>query len=140
MTRKTAFPNIWLESIEVAKPPFDEAGVVQEFVGRGATKEIRPIQNAADFSPDNIGKFLESAEGMIGPLRDEFKLKYNILVRAPVDNDFTKRGTSIRARTFGRVKNPFEPDVIEVSDPRVNSRMSSDKTGVVYDVSVTVTK
>lgn len=153
MSRQTAFPGIWIESIGIEKPPFDESGVIQEFVGRGVTKEFELLQKAAEFSEENVEQFIQDAEDMIGPTRDSFRIKYNLKVRAAptqeiglpdavvsFTNWLAERSVSARARTFARAKNPFEPDVIEVNEPQFNSTLSGDKIGDVYDVTVTVTK
>lgn len=153
-SRRTAFPNVWLESIEVQKPPFDEKGVIQEFVGRGALKEFEPLQNADKITPNMLQNSLENIEESIGPLRDEFRVRYNMIVRTTPDigsqimppevlefGDWLReRSVSTRSRLFVRAKNPFEPDVIEVGTPRKNKRLSEDQTADFWDVTVTVTK
>lgn len=142
MPRQTAFPGIWVESIKVEKPPFDEKGVVQEFVGRGATREWETLKKASDFTGEKMSDVLDDMEKSVGPLRDTFKLKYNLLVRsAPqVPSRLQSRSVSARARAWARAKNPFEPDVMEVSIPTKNTHMSTEALGEVFDVTVTVTK
>lgn len=140
MGRQTAFPGIMVEAIRVQKPPFDEEGVVQEFVGRGATHKFEPIQQAADLTPESISNVLEGMEDIIGPLRDTYKIKYELLVRVPVSNPASKRAVSLRARTYARVKNPFEPDILEVSNPVKDVGLSGDEVGDIYRVTVSVTK
>lgn len=152
--RRTAFPNIWIESIEVQKPPFDERGVIQEFVGRGALREFEPLQKADDITPEMLEDAIQNFEESIGPLRDSFRVRYNLIVRATPStaeeavpsqvSDFgewiRQRVVTARARTFVRVKNPFEPDIIEADEPRLNRNLSQDNPANFYDISVSVTK
>lgn len=138
--RRTSFPNIWVESMKVEKPPFDEQGVIQEFVGRGVVSEFEVPKKAADVSKDTVGQLLDSVEESIGPLRDTFRLKYRLVVRVPMGNPFTKRGVRLRARAFVRMKNPFEPDLIEVSPVQQAGGLFENMKGDFYKVSVTVTK
>jgi hypothetical protein len=156
--RQTVFPGIWVAGIEVEKPPFDEPGVVQEFVGRGVVKDFEVLKRSGEFTEENVGEFLQDAEEMIGPLRDTYRIKYDLRVRAisdmgvfssggPLDVDFVDhlqslqdRSVSARARSWARVKNPFEPDVFEVGEPSKNKELTDHVTGEVYDVTVSVTK
>ena len=123
MERQTAFPGILIESIKVEKPPFDEKGVIQEFMGRGVTMEFDMLQRAADISNKQIHDKIESAEDMIGPLRETYRISYNLKIVAVPAGDseliqsLQNRSLSSRARAFVRVKNPFEPHVIDVSEP-----------------------
>lgn len=138
--RETAFPGIYISEMEVQKPPFDEEGVIQDFVGRGAIKDFELLQRAADFSEENIQDTIESLEEVIGPLRDTFRLTYHLKVKAVTDSMFTERGVSVRARTYVRSNNPFSTDNINVSEPTVDRTLSSEDIGTVYDVYVTVVK
>lgn len=149
MNRRTALPGIWVRSIEIEKPPFDEPGLVKEYVGRGVMRELEPMRIATEFESETVSDFVDSAEDMIGPLRDTYRIKYNLMVAAfpsrespdiKLASKLQKRSISIRARIFARAKNPFEPDVINVGQPRENPEMSGEKLGDVYDVSVAVTK
>lgn len=153
MSRRTAFPNIWVDSISVQKPPFDESGVVQEFVGRGATREFPGVKRASKIEEDTVQKIIGELEEMIGPISDSFRLRYHLRVRTGPTKDIVEGGpieefdgwlkertVSSRARAFARAKNPFEPDVFEVSDPVFNEGMSGRDMGDFYNVTVTVTK
>lgn len=152
MTRQTAFPGIWVERIGVSTPPFDEKGVIQEFVGQGVLKDLEPLQRATDFSEDTVGDFIQDAEDMIGPLRDTYRVEYSLIVRATPQSNvgprvvsqgiqrLRKRSIKARARAFVRAKNPFEPEIINVREPSRNSRLSGDNMGDMYDVRVMVTK
>lgn len=150
MSRQSALPGIFIESIEVEKPPFDEPGVVQEFVGEGITKEFDTLKKAEEMTVGRLRDILQELEDIIGPFRDDFKVKYNLQVRTfpeppgvadvGLSSRLQKRSVRTRARIFARLKNPFEPDVIEVSTPKKNPRLSGEETGEVYEVSVTVTK
>lgn len=138
--RRTAFPNMWIRSIHVQEPPFDEEGVVQEVVGRGVTSEFEPVQKAGEITQDAIGERIDDVQNSFGMTSDMFKITYRFHVRVPVGNPFTERGVSMRARTWARLKNPFETDVIEVTTPTKNKGLSKQGPGDVYDVSVTVRK
>lgn len=149
MSRQTAFPGVLLESIKVEKPPFDEPGVIQEFVGRGATASFDNFPDWKEVSPTFIETKLEELEEMIGPLRDTFKMRYNLLVRAPsiptitdagVAKNVQKRTVSTRSRAYVRAKNPFEPDILEVGEPSIDKKMSEDGSIDIYRVPVWVTK
>lgn len=142
--RQSIFPGIFIRSITIETPPFDEPGVIQDFVGRGLTNDFDMLQKAADFSEENVGKFIQEADDIIGPLRDTFRIKYNLRVRTiplpGVINPLNERGVSLRGRTFVRAKNPFEPDIIEIEEPTLNETLSAEDIGNVYNVTVTVTK
>lgn len=156
--RQTAFPGIIVDSIEIEQPPFDEPGVIQDFVGRGMISEFEVPKRAADFTEDTVGEKIKRAEEMIGPLRDTYRIKYNLQVRVvPTDvvdafemipDKFGidplvaahERVVSARARAFTRAKNPFEPDVIEIRTPSKNIRMSNENIENIYDVTTAVTK
>lgn len=149
MSRQSAFPGIFISSIEVEKPPFDEPGVIQEFVGRGVIHEFEMMRRASDITEENIGEVITSVEELIGPLRDSFRVKYNLRVKAAVGQfrdisdlmiRIQKRSVKSRARLFVRVKNPFEPDILEVTEPELNEELSIEEIGNVYNVTVTVTK
>lgn len=149
MSRQTAFPGILVESISVKKPPFDEPGVIQEFVGLGVTREFKDLTEGKNLTPDRIEQILEDFEEHIGPLKDEFKIKYNLIIRSAPTPDIggevmarrlQKRTVSGRARVYARAKNPFEADLIRVSGPTFNSRMSVDAPLNYYNVTVEVTK
>ena len=112
MARQTAFPGIYLEDIKVQKPPFDEPGMVQEFVGRGATKSLEVPQNVNNMREEYIQDSIRSMQDIIGPIRGDYEITYTLLVKGKLD-----RGISARARAFARAKNPFEPNLINVSDP-----------------------
>lgn len=161
--RQTAFPGIFIESMKLEaktvpdrgfileNEPRPEVGIMEEAVNRGVTREIEPIQRAAEFSSDTVGNFIRQAESMIGPFIDPFELTYNLKVKArPMARDEgllsevgkgqIERSVSARARLFARVKNPFEPEIMEISTPTKDTQMSGEDVGDVYDVSVTVTK
>lgn len=138
--RRTAFPNIWVDSISVNKPPFDEKGVVQEFVGRGATREFEQLEPGSAMSETRIQDIFHSIEDSIGPLRDSFRVEYNLLVRSVDDNVATERMASARARAWARLVNPFTPDVLEVSRPTVNRTLTDMGPGTIYDITVSVKK
>lgn len=149
--RQTVFPGILVDSIEIEKPPFDQPGVIQEFVGRGVTKDFETLQQGAEFSSEIVDGFIREAENMIGPLRDTYRIKYNLIIRSSpevtnreilndVKENFANRSVSSRARIFTRAKNTFEPDLIQVSNPVVDEQLSTEEIGRVYQVTTTVTK
>lgn len=148
--RQTAFPGIVLESLEV-RSQHDEEGAIKNFVDRGLTAEFETIRNANQFTEDTIGDIIQNLESNIGPLGDDFRIIYTMLVRAkPVltENDFlntintgtSERSVSMRSRGFVRTKNPFEPDIIEVGQPTKDEQMSEDIVGTVYQIDVMITK
>lgn len=150
MTERAAFPNVWVDSIEVETPPHDEEGEIQGAVGRGVTAEFETLVRATDMTAGRVSDFLEDAEEMIPLTRDRMKLKYNLKIRAvpnPGQGPFQKfmqnwqeRSAAGRARAFVRAKNPFEPDVIEVNDPVIDSGMSGQDVGTFYSVQASVLK
>lgn len=145
MARQSAFPGILVEEVKVETPPFDEPGVIQEFVGRGVTNEFEALKKANEFTEDTIGDILDSAEDMIGPLRDTFRIRYTLLVRAATGTRLSKRGAKARARAFTRAKNPFEPDLVKVRSAEIASEFSGAEVmgrelGTVYRVETQVTK
>lgn len=149
MANQTAFPGILVESIKVEKPPFDEPGVVQEFVGRGVTREFDDPTKGMNLTPDKIEQIFEDFEDHIGPFRGSFKVRYNLIIRATPAPDmgkmfspkkFQKRAVSTRARLFVRAKNPFEPNVLQVGEPSIDERMSEEANLNYYRVPVWVTK
>ena len=139
-SRRTAFPNMWIKGIKVESPPFDEDGVVQEFVGRGITQEFEPLKQAGALTKRNIGDKVRNRQDEFGILSDTYRVSYHFVVRVPVGNPFSERGVSARARTWTRIKNPFEPDVIEVSTPYKDNDLSDRGPGDVYRVTTTVRK
>ena len=145
MARQSVFPAILVEEISVHNPPFDESGVIQEFVGEGVYREYEALRKAADFSDDTVGRFIREAEDMIGPIRDTYRIRYSLLVRAATGTFISERGAKARARAFTRVKNPFEPEFIHIRRieevPELSEAMVMGKRlGTVYRVVTEVTK
>lgn len=153
MTRHAAFPNIWVKGIGIRQPPFDEPTTMDELVRRGATREFLELRRANKLEEETVQEVIDSLEEMIGPFRDSHKLEYQLLIRTMPTRDMVVGGpieefdgwlkdrtVSARARAFARAKNPFEPDLIEVDEPRYAPSISSDRAGDLYDVDVTVTK
>lgn len=150
MTERTAFPNVWVESIEVETPPYDSEGEIQGAVGRGVTREFDALVSATDMTAGRISDFLEGAEEMIPMTRDQSKLTYNLVIRAVPNpgmgpfqrymQHWQERSAAGRARAFVRAKNPFEPDVIEVDDPVIDTRTSGEDVGTFYSVDASVLK
>jgi len=129
----------------VEKPPFDEPGVVQEFVGEGVTREFEALKRASDFSRKTVGEFIESAEEMIGPVRESYKIRYTLLVRSASGTNISKRGAKARARAFTRAKNPFEPDFVHVRSAEIAQGISGAEVmgrdiGTVFRVETEVSK
>ena len=162
--RQSAFPGIMVESlrIDAQTPPdrgfilsettnVDQEAILKQAVNRGMTKEFETLQRAADFTDKTVNEFITNAESHIGPFLDSFKLVYELKVAAKpqvtdirllnmVNQQTDERSVSGRARLFVRVKNPFEPEILEVTKPTKDTALSSEKIGDVYDVSVMVTK
>lgn len=163
MPRQTAFPGIMVDSMEIegmAPPeggfivennPRPEEGIMEEAVNRGLIKDFEVLQQAAEFSSETVGEFIRGAEAQIGPFLDGFLLTYNLKVKGAAqvsENKFAEmvrmgiaeRSVSSRARLFARVKNPFEPDMFEVSEVTKDERLTEFAATEMYDVSITVTK
>lgn len=152
--RRSAFPNVWIDSIEVEQPPFDKEGVIQEFVGEGVIRDFDILQPADETPPVMIKGMLAQFEGMVGPLKDNFRMKYNLIVRTTPSagedifpdevlefgNWIRKRRVRTAARTFVRAKNPFEPELVRVSEPEENDLLSDEELGTFWNVTATVTK
>lgn len=162
--RQTAFPGIFIESMELEaltppdrgfileNEPRPEVGIMEEAVQRGVTKEFKTLQRAADFSSETVGNFIRQAESRIGPFIDPFQLTYNLKVQArprlgtdvglidTIDEGTIERSVTARGRLFARVKNPFEPEVFEVTEVKKDRDLSGGSIGDVYDVSIMVTK
>jgi hypothetical protein len=163
MARQTVFPGIWVESMEVkGQAPPDrgfvvegysrpDEGIMEEAVSRGVAKEFEALQRAAEFSADTVGAFINEAENQVGPFIDEFRLTYNLKVRTTppirksavsmITRGIKVRGVALRSRAFVRVKNPFEPEVIDVSNIDKDEELSSDEDPFdIYSATVEVTK
>jgi len=161
--RQSAFPGIFVETMEleaktppergfiIENEPRPEVGIMEEAVKRGMTKEFETLQRGANFSSDTVGQFIRQVESSIGPFLDPFQLTYNLKVQAKpkitqntalntVGVRTSERSVSARARLFVRTKNPFEPEVFELSVPERDDDLSSKKIGDVYDISAMVTK
>lgn len=143
--RQTAFPGIWVESLEVSgKAPEATPGTMRNVVDRGVTRNFDFLKRGADFAGETVGEFMRSAEEMVGPFVDEFTLTYNLKVKAlpeaPLQfSQVQERSVAVRARAFVRAKNPTELEVINVGQPVKDERLSDGGLDA-YDVSVTVTK
>lgn len=139
MTRRTAVPGVFVEQLEVETPPYDEPGVVQEYVGESLYQEYETLQMPSRFGGQQVMNFIKEARDKIGFIGDEYQLIYHLKVSA-----LMKRTARSKARAFARIKNPFEPKKMNVK--RIQRSTSSfDKTLVdapqkVYDVQVAVTK
>lgn len=131
----SSFPRVNVEALKVETPPFDKPGVIQEFVGRGVEKEFDEIPSGDSFSSKRVENFLDEAREMIPMNSGSFRISYTLLVRG-----VTKRGAKATARSFTRVKNPFEADVVTVREPELDDRLSSEKLGKVYRVTTSVDK
>lgn len=131
----SSFPRVNVESLQVHTPPYNKPGVVQEFVGEGVTKELPEIPRGDSFSTERVENFVDEAREMIGLSSGEYQIKYTLLIRG-----VTKRGAKATARSFVRVKNSFETDMITVTEPELDGRLSSEKLGKVYRVTASVEK
>lgn len=143
--RQTAFPGIFIESIEVEGDAFDPIpGEPTRVTERGLTKEFEGLKLAEELAEDTVGDFIQKAEEMVGPFKDEFSLIYNLKVQAlpeaPLQlSSIQQRSVALRARAFARAKNPTELEMFDVTNPVKDEQLSKDGTDV-YDVSVIVTK
>lgn len=140
----TSFPGVNVESMKVGTPPFDEPGVVQEFVGHGVTRE--PPSMEVDTS--DISEFVDNAKEMFGEFPKMFgefptgryRIRYTLLIRGATEGPVSKRGAKATARAWTRAKNPFEVDVVNVHSVEIASDLSGDKLGTVYRVTTAVDK
>lgn len=147
MSRQSAFPGIVVESVKIRNPPFDEPGIIQEFVGSGITTRFGALRRADEFTKETVGEIIDNAEEMIGILRETFQIEYTLLVRSVTDTRLSRRGAKARARAFTRAKNPFEPDIVRVKSVNIDQDLSDkflettgDRLGTVYRVTTQVTK
>ena len=131
--------GVYVESIEVMTPPFEEPDVVQEFVGRGVTSEffLEPVEMVGR---GRVQEFFTGAKDMLDPRGDRFRMRYSLLVRAR-----TRRSAEAKARSYARFVNPFTPEVMTVAEARV----AHDKSDLIeglgpltefYNVSVELSK
>lgn len=98
MERQTAFPGIIVRAIQAKS---GEGGKTLEF------EEGLP----EDIPTERIQSFLDSVTMFDSELVDS-ELTYNLQVAAV--NPSVAKG---KARTFARLKNPFEPSMVDVSKP-----------------------
>lgn len=133
--------GVYIEEVSIETPPYDDPNVLQEFVGRGVTREYM-LQPAQEITGGKIQDFLDQAEDMV-PLdqqSDRYRLKYNLLVRARAE-----RGATAKARTYARLVNPFSPNVMRIRSVRETQRKkdivsSAGPVNEFYDVTIITSK
>ena len=131
--------GLYVDSIKVQKPPYDHPGVIQDFVGRGLTRDFM-LEPASEVTQGRVQEFLDSSISELGSTVDRVKLEYNLLVRAR-----SQRGASAKARAYVRGTNPFAArtiyfENIEETDEYDDLVSNIDPTGKFYEVKVFVAK
>lgn len=122
MGRQTAFPGIIIKNVRAKA---GSSGQTLEFE-EGLPEKI---------PTERIQSFLNNLRLFDSDYVDS-ELKYTLLVAAPYAT-----AAQTKARAFVRLKNPFEPDLIDVSDTQLNSSIGPlDNGRKVYQVEVTVSK
>lgn len=131
--------GVYVDEIKVETPPYDEPGVVQEFVGQGVSRDylLNPVQNVTE---GKIEGFLESAKDMIDVRGDRFRMRYSLLVRAR-----SRRSAKMKGKAYVRLVNPFSPEVIKGVRSVETTRHADivegiDPTANFYDVVIEVSK
>lgn len=128
-----------MEQLEVETPPYDEPGVVQEYVGESLYQEYETLQMPNRFGGQQVMDFIKEARDKIGFIGDEYQLIYHLKVSGMME-----RTARSKARAFARIKNPFEPKKMNVR--KITRSTSSTEPQLVtgpqkvYDVEVAVTK
>lgn len=130
--------GVYVESIKVETKPYDRAGEIQDRVGEGITinREFFPSEMVG---VDSVSNAIEAARDTLSFLPKDFRLKYNLLVRAR-----SQESAGVKSRSYVRAVNPFSPGLVNVS----NVGMATDKdwlteTGPLvdfYNVTVSVEK
>lgn len=138
MARRTAVPGVFVEKLEVATPPYDEPGVIQEYVGESLYQEYSGLQMPSEFGGQQVMELLSTARDAIGVIGDDYRIIYHLKVQA-----VHPRTARSKARTFARIKNPFEPKKMNVR--RVSKARDLDEAYITgpqdtYDVQVMVSK
>lgn len=130
--------GVFVESIKVQEPPFDEPGVIQEYVGEGITKEFL-YKPATDVTDGAVEQFLTDAVDNLSSSLSQSAITYNLTIRAR-----TERGVRAKARTYVRLVNPFSAGVIHIEgieESDMNGQVENVQPATkLYDVSVFVAK
>jgi len=138
-SRVSNIGGLYVDSIKVQGPPFDQPGVVQEFVGRGLTRDFM-LEPASEVTGGMVKDFVESSVSEIGQTVERIKVEYNLLARAR-----TERGATAKARGYIRFVNPWSARVIHVEKVEQTNEFDDmisdiDPTGKFYRVKVFVAK
>lgn len=131
--------GVYVDSIKVQRPPYDQPGVIQEFVGEGWTKDFM-LEPASAVTGNRIQEFVDNSVSELGSTVDRVKLEYNLLIRARAE-----RGARAKTRGYIRGVNPFAPRVIHIESLEETSEFDDmisniDPTGKFYKVRVFVAK
>lgn len=120
MGRQTVFPGLMVDRIEARQ--FGRA--VDTVHEQGA-----PLKNVAERAKSLI-QFLN-------PLFDEdFVLEYDISIAA-----YSQFSAKTKARVYVRMKNPFEPDIIDITSVEKIRNLPASKAGRnLYEITVEVKK
>lgn len=139
MARMTVVPGVFVDQLEVETPPYDEPGVVQEYVGKSLYRKYEVLQTPEKFGGKKVQNFLNSVRDQIGPLGNKYRIVYHLKVKGSAE-----RFARSKARTFTRLKNPFEPSKmsirrIEQSNESIDEAII-DGPQKVYNVQVSASK
>lgn len=130
--------GVYVDGIKLETMPYDDPGIIQEYVGFGATHEYM-LQPAQSITEGKIQEFMDTWSDKIQP-PNEYRLKYTLLVRSR-----HPRGARAKARAYVRAANPFEPSVIDVRNVSETTRhqdvvSDAGPLSEFHDVSVVVSK
>lgn len=139
MARRTAVPGVFVDQLEVETPPYDEPGVVQEYVGESLYQEYQTLQMPNEFAGQQVLDFIERAKEVLGVRGNKYRLIYHLKIKASAT-----RFARSKARSFARIKNPFEPSMMNIRKVE-RSRDTIDEAIIdgpqkVYNVQVSVSK
>lgn len=122
MSRQTAFPGILVEKVEAS------AGA------SGRTLELEEGL-PENIDGERIKSFLSNVR-LFGSRLIDSSITYHLTVVA-----VSETGAKNKARSFVRLKNPFEPDIITIQDVAVMEELGEfDKGRKAYAVAATIQK
>lgn len=117
MGRQTFFPGMIVDNIEARSPG-------------GGVDVTDPLNLPLENITDNVRSLID----FLNPISMEHvTIVYNMKV-----SSYSKFAAESKARTFVRIKNPFEPDILEVSSNVVEKKGIAQRN--IYSVRVEVEK
>lgn len=131
--------GVYVDEVQVLTPPYEEPGVIQEFVGEGITREYM-LEPAQEVTGGRIQEFLHNWSDKVDIRGDRYKMKYRLLVRAR-----STQGAKAKAKTYIRAVNPFSPHLIHTGKIKQTERHKDIVTEIgplneFYDVTIEVSK